>query len=88
LVLLEWFEHFRMCFDLNAHREAATAFWRTMVMKEGVEREPWQLEQWSAAIKWSRKRLRLTRWARRGHSPTRFEEFETQRRKGRQGIAN
>ncbi len=52
LVLLEWFEHFRMCFDLNAHREAATAFWRTMVMKEGVEREPWQLEQWSAAIKW------------------------------------
>jgi len=52
LVLLEWFEHFRMCFDLDAHREAASAFWRTMVMKEGVEREPWQLEQWSAAIKW------------------------------------
>ena len=66
LVLLEWFEHFRMCFDLNAHREAATAFWRTMVMKEGVEREPWQLEQWSAAIKWSRKRLRLTRSVEQG----------------------
>jgi integron integrase len=23
-----------------------------MVIKDGVEREPWQLEQWSAAIKW------------------------------------
>jgi hypothetical protein len=61
LVLLEWFENFRMRFDFQANREAASSFWRTEVKKEGVIREEWQLQQWSAAIQWSRKRLRLTR---------------------------
>ena len=52
LVLLEWFEHYRMRYDLEANREAAESFWRVEVKKDGVEREKWQLEQWSAAIKW------------------------------------
>ena len=52
LVLLEWFENFRMRFDLQANREAAACFWRTEVKKDGVTREPWQLEQWTQAIQW------------------------------------
>jgi integron integrase len=52
LVLLEWFENFRMRFDFQANREAASSFWRTEVKKEGVIREEWQLQQWSAAIQW------------------------------------
>ena len=50
LILLEWFENFRLRMDLEAGREAATTFWREEVTGHGRKREDW-----------SRKRLRLTR---------------------------
>ncbi|MEN8715982.1 MAG: hypothetical protein ABF384_13810 [Verrucomicrobiales bacterium] len=52
LLLLEWFENYRLRHELEAGREAAKSFWRTEVMRENREREPWQLEQWNAAIQW------------------------------------
>jgi hypothetical protein len=61
LVVLEWFENFRMRQELPAGREAAKAFWRSEVTPEGREREKWQLEQWGDAIHWSRKGLCPTR---------------------------
>ncbi|MEX2580941.1 MAG: integron integrase [Verrucomicrobiales bacterium] len=38
--------------ELEAGRGAAKAFWRSEVLREGREREPWQLEQWEAAVRW------------------------------------
>ena len=52
LVVLEWFENFRLRHELEAGREAARGFWKQEVLREGCTREPWQLEQWSAAIQW------------------------------------
>jgi integron integrase len=52
LVLLEWFENFRLRFDLQANRETAERFWRLEVKKEGIVRKDGQLSQWSAAIQW------------------------------------
>ena len=50
LVLLEWFENFRLRHELHAGSEAARAFWRSEVKREDRERENWQLEQWGDAI--------------------------------------
>ncbi|MCB1232929.1 MAG: integron integrase [Verrucomicrobiae bacterium] len=52
LLVLEWFENFRLRNDWEAGREAARIFWKTEVLRDGVEREPWQLEQWEAALRW------------------------------------
>jgi integron integrase len=52
LVMLEWFENFRLRHELVAGREAAKAFWRAEVLRDGCKREDWQLEQWSDAIQW------------------------------------
>ena len=52
LLVLEWFENFRLRHELEAGREAARAFWRSEVLREDRPREPWQLEQWEDAIKW------------------------------------
>jgi len=52
LLVLEWFENFSLRHGLEAGREAANLFWRTDVLGAGREREPWQLEQWMAAIQW------------------------------------
>jgi integrase len=52
LLVLEWFENFRLRHGLEAGREAGKAFWRSEVLREGCTREPWQLEQWGAAIRW------------------------------------
>lgn len=52
LLVLEWFENFRLRYELPAGRDAAKAFWRCEVLGEGKHREPWQLEQWEDAIKW------------------------------------
>ena len=41
LLVLEWFENFRLRYELPAGREAATRFWREEVRKEGRPREPW-----------------------------------------------
>lgn len=57
LLLLEWFENFRLRLELPAGREAAKAFWRSEVTREGREREKWQLEQWGDAIQWYLKWL-------------------------------
>jgi hypothetical protein len=50
LLVLEWFENFRLRHELEAGREAAKAFWRSEVLREGREREKWQLEQWGDAV--------------------------------------
>lgn len=52
LLVLEWFENFRLRYELAAGREASVLFWKTEVLREGREREKWQLEQWSDAIRW------------------------------------
>jgi integron integrase len=52
LLVLEWFENFRVRNELAAGREAARAFWRCEVLGKDRQREPWQLEQWEDAIKW------------------------------------
>ena len=52
LICLEWFENFRLRHRLPAGREAAKAFWIDQVKRDGIQREPWQLEQWSEAIRW------------------------------------
>ena len=52
LLVLEWFENFRLRHELPAGREAARSFWRDEVLGKDRQREPWQLEQWGDAIKW------------------------------------
>lgn len=52
LLVLEWFENFRLRHGQEAGREAAKVFWRMEVLREGREREQWQLDQWGDAIKW------------------------------------
>ena len=57
LLVLEWFENFRLRHQLKADRAAAKAFWRSEVVREGRPREAWQLDQWSDAIQWYLKWL-------------------------------
>ena len=57
LLVLEWFENFRLRNELEAGREAARIFWRMEVKCEGRPREPWQLEQWESALQWYLKWL-------------------------------
>ncbi|MDF1741197.1 MAG: hypothetical protein P1U86_18695 [Verrucomicrobiales bacterium] len=52
LLVLEWFENFRLRNELEAGREAARLFWKTEVIRDDREREDWQLEQWESAIQW------------------------------------
>lgn len=52
LLVLEWFENFRMRLGLEAGKDAARHFWRSEVRKEGRLRETWQLQQWEDAIRW------------------------------------
>ena len=52
LLVLEWFENFRLRLEMEAGREAAKVFWKTEVLREGRPREDWQLEQWGDAIQW------------------------------------
>jgi integron integrase len=67
LLVLEWFENFRLRLELEAGREAAKCFWRTEVIKEGRVREPWQLDQWSTAIEWYLNWLDACELARADH---------------------
>ena len=57
LLVLEWFENFRLRHGMEAGRDAAKAFWREEVVREGRPREEWQLDQWSDAIGWYLKWL-------------------------------
>ena len=52
LLVLEWFENYRLRHELPAGREAAKSFWRDEVLGKGREREKWQLEQWGDALQW------------------------------------
>jgi hypothetical protein len=52
LVLLEWMGNFWLRLNLEAGRDAATAFWKEEVTGHGRVREEWQLDQWSAAVSW------------------------------------
>lgn len=52
LLVLEWFENFRLRLDLPAGRDAAHHFWHSEVLRDGREREKWQLDQWADAITW------------------------------------
>lgn len=58
-MLLGWLERFRVNQGLPAGREACARFWKESVLAR--PREAWQADQWAAAIRWSRRRLRLTR---------------------------
>ncbi len=52
LLVLEWFENFRMRCDLEAGPDAAEAFWRKEVIPKDRPRDTRQLEQWKNAIQW------------------------------------
>jgi len=52
LLVLEWFENFRLRHEMEASRDAAKAFWRTEVQRDDRKREAWQLDQWSDAVQW------------------------------------
>ena len=45
MLVLEWFENFRLRHELKAGREAAKLFWRAEVLRDDRKREKWQLEQ-------------------------------------------
>ena len=57
LLVLEWFENFRLRYELEANREAARRFWTSEVLREDREREEWQLRQWGDAVQWYLKWL-------------------------------
>ena len=67
LLVLEWFENFRLRHELAAGREAARAFWQTEVLREGRPREDWQLEQWEEALHWYLKWLEACAEAEADH---------------------
>lgn len=63
-MLLGWLDKFLCSKGLRPGREACERFWKESIKVRS--RENWQLEQWSAALRWSRKRLRLTRSVQQG----------------------
>ena len=67
LICLEWFENFRLRHGLAAGRDAAKAFWADQVKREGIQREPWQLEQWGEAIRWYLEWLKACALAGKDH---------------------
>ncbi len=56
LLVLEWFENFRLRHEMKAGTEAVRCFWRAEVLRtarpQEHPREPWQLEQWERALRW------------------------------------
>jgi integron integrase len=66
-ICLEWFENFRLRYDLPAGRDAAKAFWTHEVKREEVVREPWQLVQWGEAIRWYLEWLKACELAGKDH---------------------
>jgi hypothetical protein len=46
LLVLKWFENFRLRRGLAADRDAARAFRKSEVIREDRPREKWQLERW------------------------------------------
>jgi len=52
LPVLEWFENFRLRYELEDGSDAAKAFWRMEVVREDRPRASWHLKHWEDAIKW------------------------------------
>ena len=52
LLVLEWFENFRLRNKLSAGRDAARLFWKEEVKRKDRPRQDWQLEQWGEALRW------------------------------------
>ncbi|MGJ8656270.1 MAG: site-specific integrase [Akkermansiaceae bacterium] len=48
--LLNWFESWRLASSLMPNRDSAARFWRETVLSK--ERESWQLDHWTEAIRW------------------------------------
>ena len=67
LLVLEWFENFRLRHELEAGRGAAKIFWKNDVLREDHPRESWQLEQWEAAIHWYLNWLKACEEAKADH---------------------
>lgn len=61
-MLLGWLDKFLCSNGLRPGKGACDRFWKESI--KAKLRESWQLEQWAAAIRWSRKRHSPTRWAR------------------------
>ncbi len=59
--LLNWFESWRLRKRLPPELETSRTFWRESVLAK--ERQPWQLEQWAAAMRWFLQWLDLARRA-------------------------
>lgn len=57
LLILEWFENYRLRHDFAAGREAAKIFWKQEILREDRTREKWQIEQWGDAMQWYLKWL-------------------------------
>jgi hypothetical protein len=62
LLVLEWFENFRLRSELDAGREAAKLFWKQEVLREDRPRE-----------KWSRKKASPRKTC--GHAPAPYAMF-------------
>ena len=85
-ILLGWFENWRIARQLPANRDAARDFWKAKIISK--QREPWQLEQWAAAIRWYLNWLNFCR--ENGHSGQSLCErirIAVDRAGGRRGLA-
>ena len=87
LILLEWFENFRLRLGLPAGRKAAIQFWKNEVMGKS-SRESWQLDQWSAALDWYLKWLQACEEAGADHrSVSERVRMAVERAVTRRGLA-
>ena len=59
LLVLEWFENFRLRHQWEAGEAAAREFWRQDVLREDRPREAWKLEQWAGRQRFWQSRLRM-----------------------------
>lgn len=50
VLVLDWYQRWRLSRELPDGRETARSFWRDQVLPK--EREPWQLDKWAEAIRW------------------------------------
>jgi hypothetical protein len=85
-MVLGWLEMYRSRVRLAAGRDVCVRFWKEQVLAK--ERQPWQLEQWSAAIHW------YLRWLKyrqdRGDETRALDERArnaVERAGGRRGLA-
>jgi len=68
--VLQWYESWRLGQDLPPGAESARQFWKAMVLTK--ERQDWQLEHWTAGIRWFLGWLEVCR--REGKTPQSLPE--------------